>query len=547
MWLKQRQEQQQRVRQELVSSFVDLLPPRRVADKLVQLYLSNFETTHRILHIPTFLKQYEEYWIAPQHPDMVFLAKLLLLMAASSCFYGPTKKINDKDTLASTAIHWIEAVQTWSATTIGTRNTNFDMLQIHCLLLIARQAIASDGDTIWISSGSLIRLAMAMGLHRNPLRFQKLSRFWAEMRRRLWATILELDLQSSMDGGMPPAIDLEEYDCDPPSNYDDADLVESMTEDPPPKDPDIVTRSSFQVLLSRSLPVRVHIAKLVNRLRFTISYDEALLLSEELMRSLNDALELFPSDGYPSHIPGVENPAFTKSYFIFLIRRHLLALHRPFCLSIMRTPKFSYSRKICLDSALDILSLLEPSLDVAEAEPQPHLGHLTGGMFREELLNAAVMVCVELVLQADEYSRSKSMLPGQSSVLSSLNDMAESQQAVLVRAIENTLNVFGSRIAPGGRGCKPYFFLSLTLASVKARLNGEDPFVAMDQVVTNVIRDYHLLMSGMPWADVRKQDENSTKDVSDCRFITQRLFTDTQLDQYSYTWAHCRYAVRSAL
>lgn len=139
MWLKQRQEQQQRVRQELVSSFVDLLPPRRVADKLVQLYLSNFETTHRILHIPTFLKQYEEYWIAPQHPDMVFLAKLLLLMAASSCFYGPTKKINDKDTLASTAIHWIEAVQTWSATTIGTRNTNFDMLQIHCLLLIARQ------------------------------------------------------------------------------------------------------------------------------------------------------------------------------------------------------------------------------------------------------------------------------------------------------------------------------------------------------------------------------------------------------------------------
>ncbi|KAJ8147684.1 hypothetical protein LV155_008384 [Aspergillus fumigatus] len=527
LWLKQRQEQQQRVRQELVSSFVDLLPPRRVADKLVQLYLSNFETTHRILHIPTFLKQYEEYWIAPQHPDMVFLAKLLLLMAASSCFYGPTKKINDKDTLASTAIHWIEAVQTWSATTIGTRNTNFDMLQIHCLLLIARQAIASDGDTIWISSGSLIRLAMAMGLHRNPLRFQKLSRFWAEMRRRLWATILELDLQSSMDGGMPPAIDLEEYDCDPPSNYDDADLVESMTEDPPPKDPDIVTRSSFQVLLSRSLPVRVHIAKLVNRLRFTISYDEALLLSEELMRSLNDALELFPSDGYPSHIPGVENPAFTKSYFIFLIRRHLLALHRPFCLSIMRTPKFSYSRKICLDSALDILSLLEPSLDVAEAEPQPHLGHLTGGMFREELLNAAVMVCVELVLQADEYSRSKSMLPGQSSVLSSLNDMAESQQAVLVRAIENTLNVFGSRIAPGGRGCKPYFFLSLTLASVKARLNGEDPFVAMDQVVTNVIRDYHLLMSGMPWADVRKQDENSTKDTS---IPTPGLTAGTPLD-----------------
>ncbi|KAF4212515.1 hypothetical protein CNMCM8980_000899 [Aspergillus fumigatiaffinis] len=527
MWLKHRQEQQQRVLQEQASSFVDLLPPHRVADELVQFYLSNFETTYRILHIPTFLKQYEDYWTAPQNPDMVFLAKLLLLMAASSCFYSPTTKINGKDSLASTATHWIEAVQTWSAASFATRNTNFDMLQVHCLLLIARQAIAFDGDTIWISSGSLIRSAMSMGLHRNPLRFQKLSRFWAEMRRRLWATILELDLQSSMDGGMPPTIDLEEYDCDPPSNYDDADLIESMTEDPPPKDPDILTRSSFQVLLSRSFPVRVHIAKLVNRLRFTISYDESLRLSEELMQSLNDALELFPNDGYPSHIPGVENPAFTKSYFIFLIRRHLLALHRPFCLSIMRTPKFSYSRKICLDSALDMLSLLEPPLDVTEAQPHPHLGHLTGGMFREELFHAAIMVCVELVLQADDNSRSKSMLSGQGSVLSSLNDMAESQQAVMVRAVENTLNVFGSRIAPGGRGCKPYLFLSLTLASVKARLKGEDPFMTMDQAGTNAIRDCHLLMSGVPWGDLRKQDENSTKEAS---ISTAGLTAGTPLD-----------------
>lgn len=242
------------------------------------------------------------------------------------------------------------------------------------------------------------------------------------------------------------------------------------------------------------------------------------------MQSLRDALELFPSDESLLHIPGVENPAFTKSYFIFLIRRHLLALHRPFCLSVMRTPKFSYSRKICLDSALNILSLLEPPLgDGAEAQPHPHLGHLTGGMFREELFHAAIMVCVEIALQADEYSRSKSMLPGQSSVLSFLNDMAESQQAVMIRAVEDTIRIFGSRIAPGGQGCKPYLFLSLTLASAKARLKGEDSFRTMDQAGTNVIRDCHLLMSGVPWADVHKRDGNSSKEVSDCSFSTAAI------------------------
>jgi hypothetical protein len=194
-----------------------------------------------------------------------------------------------------------------------------------------------------------------------------------------------------------------------------------------------------------------------------------------------------------------------------------------------------------------MLSLLEPPLDVTEAQPHPHLGHLTGGMFREELFHAAIMVCVELVLQADDNSRSKSMLSGQGSVLSSLNDMAESQQAVMVRAVENTLNVFGSRIAPGGRGCKPYLFLSLTLASVKARLKGEDPFMTMDQAGTNAIRDCHLLMSGVPWGDLRKQDENSTKEVSDCSFATQKLFTNSELGQYFHGRAHCGYAARFAL
>ncbi|CAN9212982.1 unnamed protein product [Alternaria alternata] len=45
-----------------VSSLRDLLPDRSITDRLVQKYLSTFETTYRILHIPTFQNAYERYW-----------------------------------------------------------------------------------------------------------------------------------------------------------------------------------------------------------------------------------------------------------------------------------------------------------------------------------------------------------------------------------------------------------------------------------------------------------------------------------------------------
>ncbi|KAF7672800.1 hypothetical protein GT037_009301 [Alternaria burnsii] len=45
-----------------VSSLRDLLPDRSITDRLVQKYLSTFETTYRILHIPTFQNAYEQYW-----------------------------------------------------------------------------------------------------------------------------------------------------------------------------------------------------------------------------------------------------------------------------------------------------------------------------------------------------------------------------------------------------------------------------------------------------------------------------------------------------
>ncbi|GAB1217515.1 hypothetical protein ATERTT37_006754 [Aspergillus terreus] len=508
MWSFQKQDHQIAYR-EKAFQLQDMIPHRRVADELVDLYLSTFETTYRILHVPTFLEQYQAYWSDPGTPDMVFIAKLLALMAASSCFFGPTTRLNEKETLHSAATGWILAVQSWIASTFVSSAINFDLLQIQCILMIARQSDAADGDLVWISCGSVFRSAMTLGLHRSPSRFTKVTKFWAEMRRRLWATILELELQSSMDGGMPSCLDLDEFDCEPPSGYDDADLTEDMTEYPIPKNPGQATRSTFQALLARSLPLRARIAKNVNSLRFSVPYDEALRSSEQLVQYLNEGLAVFPDrGGIQATPPG--HMTFARSFFVFLMRRFLLALHRPFALSVLQSPKFSYSRKVCLESSLEMLSQLEPPVvSLPEAQPCPHLGQMGGGMFRDEFFHAAITVCVELSLQTTEFTPSRSA-SDQLYPLNALNDLVLSQREVLVRTVERTIDTLGSRMTPKGAGFKSFLFLSIIFAAVKARFNGEDPGPKIEEAGTKAIRACEKLIRGGTWADTQEHNSMSS-------------------------------------
>ncbi|KAI9927297.1 hypothetical protein MW887_003684 [Aspergillus wentii] len=505
VWNREREEHQRAYRDQAFK-LEEMIPSKEIADELLELYLTTFETTYRILHVPTFLRQYELHWSGSQPTDMVFIAKLLVLMAASSCFYSQNTRINERSTLQRAAVGWTMTVQSWMSSVFVSSNINLDMLQIQCLLLIARQANATGGNLVWISSGSLVRAAMIMGLHRDPSRFSRMSKFWAEMRRRLWATIIELDVQSSLDGGMLPSIDLNECDCGPPSNWDDADLTEDMVEDPVPKTLDTLARNNVQGLLSNSLPTRIRIAKLTNSLKYNLPYDEALRLSEELMHSMNQALNMFQECESNISILRLGNLTFAKSFYMFIMRRYLLVLHRPFFLSVLRAPKFSYSRKVCLESSLEMLSLLGPS-DHLETGPSSCIGQLGGGMYRDEFFHAAITICVELSIQADEQSRSVTAF--ETPRTGTLTDMVQTQQTVLVTAVERTMDALGSRISSDGNGCKPFFFLTMVFASVKARLKGEDPLKNVEYLSMKAVRECQDIMKGVSWKEIRKQDEIS--------------------------------------
>src|SRR3954454_14782746 len=91
--------------------FTHSMPIRPEADQLLCYYLRTHKSIHRILHIPSFQKEYEQYWVSPQTTPTVSLIKILLVMAIGTCFYpGP-----DFDAHRTQAIQWAYIAQSWLA------------------------------------------------------------------------------------------------------------------------------------------------------------------------------------------------------------------------------------------------------------------------------------------------------------------------------------------------------------------------------------------------------------------------------------------------
>jgi hypothetical protein len=175
---------------------------------------------HRVLHVPTFWAEYERYWDRPESVTIDLRLKILLVVGIGS-------SLHDHEDAAAAhrnteMVHqWIYAAQTWLSGPLEKSRLDMTGLQIYCLTILARQIFSIGGDTVWMSMGSLVHRAMQMGLHRDPKHLPAMSLLQAELRRRLWVTILDLVVQSSLDSWMPPRISLDEFDTDPHYNIHD--------------------------------------------------------------------------------------------------------------------------------------------------------------------------------------------------------------------------------------------------------------------------------------------------------------------------------------
>ncbi|KAH8818142.1 hypothetical protein F5882DRAFT_3166 [Hyaloscypha sp. PMI_1271] len=142
-----------------------------------------------------------------------------------------------------------------------------------------------DGDMgTYLLSGTMMRLALQQGYHRDPSQFPNLSVFQGEMRRRIWSAVSQHDLLFSIQIGLPKCIRYAECDTQPPRNLFEEELYEDMKELPPSRPVSEDTEISYQVVKLQIMRAYGHVMEFLNLLE-PQPYEEVLKLDLKLMEA----------------------------------------------------------------------------------------------------------------------------------------------------------------------------------------------------------------------------------------------------------------------
>ncbi|KAA8646044.1 fungal specific transcription factor domain-containing protein [Aspergillus tanneri] len=497
------------------------LPPKDVSDTLVDCYLRTTEAIYRILHVPTFRRDYEALWVSNSTPDTAFLVQLKLVLAIGAVTY------DEQFSLRTSAVRWVYEAQTWLSEPRFKSRLDIPSLQTSLLLLFAQERVATGGDSMWVSVGALLRKAVYMGMHRDPSRLPQRTAFVAEMRRRLWNTILELALQSSLTSGGPPFLSLDDFDTAPPGNFDDDQL---MVNDPVPKPTEEFTRVSIAIALRKTFPHRLAVTKFLNDLASTGTYEETLRLDAELRavyKALRQTMQRCSSSDTPS------SPSqFEICTVDFLMHRYLSSLHVPYFVPALHQTAYAFSRKVVVESSFKIFRAAYPSSPIMATQPRDdatpsdwndlsRLAVCSAGFYPTVVIHAAYLIGIELRAQLQE-EESLGPVPLRPDLLSVLSD-AKAWCLQVIKAGETNV--------------KGYLLVSMIVAQVEGLRRGlsrEETAKLLVQAAENVEKRCLPLLEEM--AAAQGQGEKAVKElqqgswttpveaIEDWDFMTWRLF-----------------------
>ena len=216
-------------------SLRDFHPPLEQIPKYWEIYKENVDPLIKIFHRPCTEKTLIE---ACQNLDHVSKPLEVMMFAI---YFAAVTSISAEECMVTFALEKQAALKNYrfafeqALARAGFLSTQeLVVLQSFTLFL---NCVRRYDDTryVWTLTGLLIRLAQALGIHRDGARFG-ISPYQTEMRRRLWWQICTLDVRASEDHGSDPSISDQTFDTNFPLNINDEDIDSSMKETPKERD-----------------------------------------------------------------------------------------------------------------------------------------------------------------------------------------------------------------------------------------------------------------------------------------------------------------------
>ena len=444
-----------RVRPATGTDLKALLPPKPQVDDGVRLYLANYGGIYHVFHLPTFWTQYSEMWADMDSCRAHFVAVVLLMVSASSCL----NTAQSGGFAVDYAKTCIQACEVWLRTQ-NRKNTTATDFQVRFLLMLAKLTTLPKFKTASTEASDLLRFCMDAGLHRDPdLVGAPTSTLDKELRRRIWHAVAELELQRSLDRGMPPTPWPLLADCRPPSNILDEDIAQSATNLPPVKPRTEHTNSAYLAMAARSVALRHTLATALNDIRHPLSFDEAKRFTEEISSHLG-ALPQWNDTG--AEIP--------QALMRLNLLQYLLIIHNRQARQAASTIERYFSRVVLFETAMKIITTHKTLFDN---------GHFALASLCNDHLRAGLCLCQVAISTAETSS-------------SMINQIIEPHVSSLV---EDAITMITDKLIRFGRERRYLFILLVANGVCKANRNPYRRKEYIEEVVDRMVTACYRMMS----------------------------------------------------
>lgn len=311
------------------------------------------------IHGPTFTRQYEEFWLDPSKASimwigLVFSMACLAMVSLDSIEVDPG---NDSDRRLSEANIYREKVAQCLMQGEYTRGGSLSLeTLIHYVYIEFALRKEADKD-IWFLLALEVNLAFRSGLHRDPSHFKTMSPLQAEMRRRVWATVLFGDVLLSSQMGMPRMISETVFDTLEPRNLNDADLDIHTTQLPPSRPESEFTSCLAMIVRTRVVLALGKAADLVVA-AYPSSNDDRIRVDAILDQTRSELPMPLRMKTLAASVTDAPQVIMSRLFIDHMLHKGKLILHQRFLrMNTANEDGYEVSRDICIDASLGLLNI----------------------------------------------------------------------------------------------------------------------------------------------------------------------------------------------
>lgn len=247
----------------------------------------------------------------------------------------------------------------------------------------------------WVLMGVIVRVAMRMGLHRDPSHWPNIRPLQSELRRRAWAFLYSLDFFSSTQVGLPRLIKDSQCDTRPPSYVLDSDI--GIEHDALPPERPFSEPSLLAFHIQRYGVVKVA-AEIYDTTEAGPPSAAVIAALEVKLQKVVDALPAWlkpkPLEESVADMPSV---IFNRMMLDIVVRKSIYLLNRHSFIGGSFGEDNTRSHEVCIEAALAILEYQRRMNE--EAQPGGLMYAIrwrVSAPLNHEFLQATMMLCYSL-------------------------------------------------------------------------------------------------------------------------------------------------------